>query len=76
MSDEVIGTGPLPNVYIDNVSIRTNCVIDLVMNDFTEDSLWYNSQILADMRVVIALRVLITSEHHLTTSLLKKLFKI
>tara|TARA_B100000900_G_scaffold398140_1_gene399215 strand:- start:8505 stop:9182 length:678 start_codon:yes stop_codon:yes gene_type:complete len=53
MSDEVIGTGPLPNVYIDNVSIRTNCVIDLVMNDFTEDSLWYNSQILADMQVVI-----------------------
>jgi hypothetical protein len=53
MSDEVIGTGPLPNVYIDNVSVRTNCVIDLVMNDFTEDSLWYDSQILADMRLVI-----------------------
>ena len=54
MSDEVIGTGLLPNVYIDRVDVnRSNFVIDLVMNDLEENPLWYGSQILADMRLVI-----------------------
>jgi hypothetical protein len=54
MSDEVIGTGPLPNVYIDRVDVnRSNFVIDLAMNDFEENPLWFDSQTLADMRLVI-----------------------
>jgi len=54
MSDEVIGTGPLPNVYIDEVTVNeSNCVIGLVMNDFEDNPLWYGSQILADMRLAI-----------------------
>jgi len=54
MSDEVIGTGPLPNVYIDRVDVnRSNFIIDLAMNDFAENPLWFDSQILADMRLVI-----------------------
>ena len=54
MSDEVIGTGPLPNVYIDNVTVNeSSFIIDLAMNDFIDNPLWFNSQILADMRLVI-----------------------
>jgi len=54
MSDEVIGTGPLPNVYIDNVAVNeSSCVISFAMNDFIDNPLWYGSQILADMLLVI-----------------------
>ena len=54
MSDEVIGTGPLPNVYIDRVYVnRSNFIVDLVMNDFIENPLWFNSSILSQMQLVI-----------------------
>ena len=54
MSDEIIGTGPLPNVYIDRVDVnRSSFIIDLAMNDFEENPLWFDSQTLADMRLVV-----------------------